>query len=347
MADHSPITLKKIAEKAGLAVSTVSYALRNSPQVSRATCLKVQSLARELGYRPNTRVAGLMSHIRQAHSRQAIETIAFIWVDCDRLRSQQTHFFQLLIFGARKRADQIGYKLQEFWLEDPGMSPRRIRDILLAQGITGIIFSAATMHDSINLGIDLSPFASAVIGSTSWTPECHRTAHDHYGGMMECLSQLSQTGIERPAAIIDPSVNERCRRSYEAAFNTFAPQPTPSRYLRLTRWRDGEEMVGWLRSLKTDGLIINSYRYLGEELVKRLQSEMGLPIVSLYLRPNDPDMWGIDQCYDQIAANAVDLVAGQLNNNEYGTPTFPHVLHFSGRWAHSGNLTGDVEALEE
>ncbi len=47
------VTIKDIAEKAGVSFSTVSKALRNSPLVQEKTKLKVLRIAEELGYEPN------------------------------------------------------------------------------------------------------------------------------------------------------------------------------------------------------------------------------------------------------------------------------------------------------
>ena len=41
---------------------------------------------------------------------------------------------------------------------------------------------------------------------------------------------------------------------------------------------------------------------------------------------------GIDDRYDLVAANAVDLVVSQLNGNESGVPAIPRMLLFPGGW---------------
>ena len=46
-------TLKTISEITGLAVTTVSRALKNGPELSIETRARVNEVARELGYRPD------------------------------------------------------------------------------------------------------------------------------------------------------------------------------------------------------------------------------------------------------------------------------------------------------
>ena len=55
------VTIKDIAEKAGVSFSTVSKALRNSPLVQEKTKLKVLRIAKELGYEPNIAARQLVS----------------------------------------------------------------------------------------------------------------------------------------------------------------------------------------------------------------------------------------------------------------------------------------------
>ncbi|MEV1023303.1 LacI family DNA-binding transcriptional regulator [Streptomyces sp. NPDC050264] len=47
------VTLKDVAERAGVSIKTVSNVVRDAPRVSEATRARVMSAVRELGYRPN------------------------------------------------------------------------------------------------------------------------------------------------------------------------------------------------------------------------------------------------------------------------------------------------------
>ncbi|RYY19212.1 MAG: LacI family transcriptional regulator, partial [Chitinophagaceae bacterium] len=48
-------TLKEIARRLNVSVSTVSRSLVNHPRIGLGTRLKVQQLAKQLGYEPNTK----------------------------------------------------------------------------------------------------------------------------------------------------------------------------------------------------------------------------------------------------------------------------------------------------
>jgi hypothetical protein len=55
-------------------------------------------------------------------------------------------------------------------------------------------------------------------------------------------------------------------------------------------------------------------------------------IVLLDWRPDFPKFGGIEQGEDIIAANAVDLVVGQLHRNERGVPERMKMVLFPGLW---------------
>ena len=53
------VTIKDIARVAGVSHTTVSRALREHPAISQETVSRVQQIANELGYVPNTAARGL------------------------------------------------------------------------------------------------------------------------------------------------------------------------------------------------------------------------------------------------------------------------------------------------
>jgi LacI family transcriptional regulator len=55
------VTIKDIAEKLGISPSTVSRALKDHPDISKATKKAVRELAAELNYEPNAIALSLLS----------------------------------------------------------------------------------------------------------------------------------------------------------------------------------------------------------------------------------------------------------------------------------------------
>lgn len=329
------VTLTAIAQEAGVSLATVSYALRKHPKISAETREAVMRAAERLGYRPNPRVASLMAHIRGGRAGTAREALAFVWVHTTRQESQEDSFLRSVFAGARRRAAQLGFGLEEFWLSDPGMTGRRLEQILRTRGIVGVVFSPVmTAEETITLDWNWSCFASAVVGNVSWTPELHHAGHHHFLGMRMALRELEKIGLVRPAAVIERNANERSKHAWRAAFLTqHRDAQAAAELIRVAGVADFAATAAWLRAVKADSLLVSDNTLLNNPVIVPTCRELGLRIFTLHWE-NDgaAAVGGVDQCYDRIAGYAVDLVATQLNVNETGVPDLPSLMLFPGRW---------------
>ena len=329
------VTLSDIAEQVGLSLATVSYALRQHAKISAATRARVATAARKLGYRPNPRVASLMAHIRGAQSRAHQERIAFIWVHTSRAQARENVFLKNVFAGARERANQMGFILEEFWTNDVGMTDQRLEHILRARGIVGVVLSPVTSAETaITLGGDWRHFSAAVIGNVTWTPELHHAGHHHFLAMRMALLELAKLGCKRPAALIESTVHERNKHAYLASFLAHHPHAAEARRLvRVVARGSSSNLHAWLRAIRADALIVSHTDLLDLPGVARAARELGIPRVTLYWGKETPrTIGGIDQCQDRVAGHAIDLVAAQLNANETGVPDLPRMMLFPGKW---------------
>lgn len=330
----SRVSLKAIAAASGHAVATVSYALRNHEKIPEETRARIQAVAASLGYRINPRVSHLMAYVRGHHQTQYGERLAFIWMHASRAAARRDAFLTKVFEGASRRAQQAGFTLDEFYTNDPGMTDRRLEQILRTRGIVGVVLSPVTTNEAtLTLDWDWSGFAPAVIGNVTWTPELHHAGHHHYLGMQTALSELAKIGARCPAAIIEPESNTRAKRAWEAAFLMHHPCARRARGLvRVPAQNDKRSLAAWLRQSHADALIVSAGSLLEAPGLRAACAELRMPLASLYWDPGQPQLAGIDQCYDRIAAHAVDLVISQLNSNETGVPDLPRMMLFPGRW---------------
>ena len=177
------ITLQQIARTAGCSLATVSYALRADARIRPETRALVQEVAKQLGYRPNPRFSALMSHIRRSRPVAAGERIAFVWVHTPRTEWAKDPFLQRVFFGAKARAEALGYGLEQFWTAERGITDRRLSQVMKSRGIVGVLLSPVMHEAEVTLALEWSCFAPAVIGSARWNPELHHAGHHHYLAM--------------------------------------------------------------------------------------------------------------------------------------------------------------------
>lgn len=331
MAQIQPSSLVEVAREAGVALSTASLAMRGSSLVKAATAARVKAVAERLGYRADLRVGSLMARIRRTKGAQERERLAFVWVSATRPETRRDWFCKVTFAGARRRAEELGCVLEEFWLHDGGMTAARLEKILVTRGITGVVFSAPVHDMEVSVEWNWAHFAAAVIGNSEFYPSLHRAGHYHYRSMWTAMEKLRAAGSRRPAAVLHAPHHRRIHGVHQAAF--VANHPLPRQALAMARFgvpATEAETREWLAKVKADALIF----VVGPsvETVKQLRAIPALKAVVTLAAPVTKLLPGIDMREDLIASSAVDLVVAQLHRNERGVPAHPTTLLLEGEW---------------
>lgn len=326
-------TLKHIARETGLAVSSVSYALRGAPNIPPETARRVREVAERLGYRRNARIGELMAQVRRGRGPDVRDLLALVWLETGAGRSYTREVAE----GAKSRAEQRGYALQEFTLAEAGGRPRRLADILAARGIPGVVFAPVFLRSRVELDWPWEQFAVAVIGTAEWPVALSRAAHHHYEAMRLALAGLARLGARRPAVWLHRAADERAHRGWQAAWLAYGPTSARSRLWLTEGDREIEDIAAWLARTRADGVIVSDSGY-----TPRLRATGWDGVVVTLNRRTPRDVPGIDQAYGVIAGHAVDLVVAQLQCNERDPPETPRALLFPGRWTEAAGRAHTV-----
>jgi len=345
------MTMRQLAELAGVSSATVSLALRGDPSISIETRDRIKRLAIENGYRTDAVVASLMTRLRTARVKRVCDKIAILtsWRDRKEQREAKicNHNYIGMLAGIRQRADELGYEIEEFWTKEPGLTAARLSKILYTRGIRGVILAPlgrAVGHLSLNWPY----FATATLTYTVRKPDVHRVTHSHYNGIQLALRQLKHRGYKRPgfATMIDQ--NDRVKGAWLGGY--LAYQQTIRRTDRisplLTSSLTFEEFRTWYEKSKPDVVISNLAAPFRSPLRMLLEMGCKVPVdvgyVSLDQVPSEQEGFkiiaGIDQLAFQQGAATVDLVIKQVQNNEFGLPRFPLTLHLDGVWREGGTV---------
>lgn len=330
--DVSSPNLQDIADQLGISKMTVSRALRGEPHVQTALRTRILETAATLGYRPDPEISKLMTHMRQKRRSQAPRTLAFIWAEKEPSDLGFSSWSQQLILGARQRAEQLGFQLDEFHLAAKGMTGRRLSGILEARGIPGFILSPLISRSRGHVSMRWEKFSSVVIGLGYARPALHRVHHHHYLGMMTAMRHLKKLGYKRIGYYGGSVINERMFSAWSASFLAHHPLPLKQAetLLCLRREPSRQDFQQWLAKVKPDAVIEG-----GHSLPEWLE---GIPlpeqpgIVTLGWRADRPQVAGIDQQADVLGAAAVDLLVAQEQQNERGLPKYPKIVMTEGTW---------------
>jgi LacI family transcriptional regulator len=223
------------------------------------------------------------------------------------------------------------------------MTDRRLSQVIKSRGIVGVLLSPVIHEAEVTLDLEWNCFAPAVIGSARWSPELHHAGHHHYLAMRLTLEKLAAAGCRRPMAIIEAGVNERARRAWEAAFTVFHPnRAAAAELLRVGLPEDRRALARLIEVNRPDAVVVSDHATFEQFRAMDVGGSSELPVFNLHWLPSSPEIGGIDQSYDMVAANAVDLVVSQLNSNETGAPAWPRMLLFPGRWVEPVLRSPDV-----
>lgn len=130
------VTLKDIAEQLNISVTTVSKALKDYPDVSKKTKLRVKELAKTLNYRPNA----FAVHLRTKESKTIGLVIPVI----------VHHFFSNVIRGIISQAEKKGYLVIILQSNESYELEKKQIDLLLSQRVDGILISLANGTANFN-----------------------------------------------------------------------------------------------------------------------------------------------------------------------------------------------------
>ncbi|MBI4024549.1 MAG: LacI family DNA-binding transcriptional regulator [Verrucomicrobia bacterium] len=340
MPEQPHVSMETVAKRAGVNRSTVSLSLRNDPRLPAETRDRIQSIARELGYRPNPAVSTLMSGIRRRRYVRDRETIALVFQIPARLAAEQrTRVSDGYLSGATERADQLGFQLEQFWGKDENLSARRLSDILQTRNIRGVLLwpvEAARGH----ISLDLSKFAVATLGYSVWKPDMHRAAVNHYQGVMLALRTLRRRGYRRIGLAINAKTDERVNHQNTAAFYVFREQlPRRDRVDPfIARQFDQKHFTRWFEKQQPDAVLGNASTILSwlRQCRKRTPEDVGF--VHLQWEEGPATCAGIRQNAKDVGAAGMGLIVAQLYENETGLPTRPKLVLIQGDWIEGGTV---------
>lgn len=130
------VTLKQIAENLGISITTVSKALKDYPDVSKATKALVKQEAKKLRYKPNAFAVNL-------RTRES-KTVGLI------IPEVVHHFFSSVINGIIEQAEKKGYLVIILQSNESYKLEKKQIDLLISKRVDGIMISLANKTEDIS-----------------------------------------------------------------------------------------------------------------------------------------------------------------------------------------------------
>ncbi|MDX2079855.1 MAG: LacI family DNA-binding transcriptional regulator [Terrimicrobiaceae bacterium] len=338
-------TMNDVARAAGVSKNTVSLALRHSPQIPVKTRERILRLARRMGYSLNPTVACLMAELRRSRQPGSQAGLALVNANLDRRAFREHPTIPSYVSGCRRRASELGYFTDDFWLHEPGLSGAALVRRLRARNLRGIVL-VGLMHDN-RLPDDFravwEQFPTVVTGVRTQNPALPFAASDHHmllrGAVEECL----RAGRRRPGLVIDRHIDRLVEGRFRAGFAAaqgvlrVADRLPPFLFVAddAQRWTKFRE---WFTRRRPDVLLSLYHDVEGPVRTMGLRVPEDVGLVQLEWRPDHPHWAGMDQHNDITGEAAVEMVTSMIQNGYHGVPAFPRATFIGSTWRPGATL---------
>jgi len=199
------VRLKDIALHAGVSVMTVSKALRDAPDVSAATKVRIRELAKQMGYVPDTAAQGLRT--------RATRLLGLV------VSSLTNPIFARMVLAIEERAYQLGYDLIIAHTHNKPDREAACIQRLLSRRVEGLIISPVyrlAAEDRVYHELQANGTPTIILGHTA--PFCSsfvNVACDDEAGAHDSTKHLLKQGHKRIAFLAGPPVTPWTRERFE------------------------------------------------------------------------------------------------------------------------------------
>lgn len=337
-------SMKQIAERAGVHVSTVSLALRNSPKLASATRERIRKLANEMGYKPNPMVVALMQQRRRRTPSQFHGIIAFITHSPNSDILKTNEYIARIYRTASAHAEELGYKLDHFEVFDYGGDPKRLERALHARNIRGLFFPPPENSQGEIVALNWEHFVPVTMSTSIIHPPMDRIDGDHHASARLAFQQCIERGYRRPGFVTLASSDHRTQGRWRAGF--LASQQETKQCQRIpVLMGTSTELEGTFESwylrwrpdvIFANGLTLQICIPALESLGVQIPEECA--IVMLNIHDWDDPRSGIYTAIEISSSRAIDHIVSRLHRNIYGLPNYPQTSIFPPIWKEGKTL---------
>jgi len=315
------MTLKNLAKELKVSISTVSKALRDSPEISTETIEKVKDLAKKYNYRPNKIALSLKSN--------RTLTIGVIIPDI------LNRFYSKVLNGIHDSADRHGYDVITINTKESILKEIDSLQILSSGTVDGVIIAMSEETLNKNNYSHLKEFTMketpiVMFDRVTDKINCDKVIIDDFDAIyneVKSLKDLGRKKIGFITTINDLNVGKYRANGYRKASFDFFGKFNKNLILRISKNHDKHiEIEKFIKKNKPDALIsadiicgvisINIARNLNIDVPKELSVVgFGDKTISEY---STPKLTTIYQHGTEIGNRSVELLVDRMNSKWFG-----------------------------
>jgi len=216
-------TIKDLAKAAGVSITTISRALNGYSDVNEKTRKRIQSIADEMGYRPNAVARSLVT--------KKTRTIGVILSEINREGAKDSLAFETLC-GINDRAVELDYDILLFSTNPKKQLSKSYADLCKERNVDGAILSGLRLHDPyLEEVVHKTNFPCVLIDIPAESRDVGHVTTDNVRGATAAVNHLIGLGHRRIAMInghdeaaVSQDRLEGYRQALEAAGIPFDPK---------------------------------------------------------------------------------------------------------------------------
>jgi LacI family transcriptional regulator len=223
-------------------------------------------------------------------------------------------------------------------MREPGLSHKRLSEILKTRSISGLVVASHVRELDDVLEFDWANFSAVKIDFFPHEPQLPVVTSDHLQIIRLATKKARQMGYRRIAFVMDEGWDITVDRLWSAGF-LWEQQLLPARdRLPAYLFPNEEPLEDWVRRVRPEVIISK-----GEFVLPTLE-EMGLRVpediafVDIFLEHGDGQTAGVKQSYTAVGALAIEMLAGQMQQNRRGIPLVPTQTCVEGIWFDGASL---------
>jgi LacI family transcriptional regulator len=330
------ITLRDVAHRSNVHVSTVSLALRNSPRLSRDTRIRIQAIAKEMGYSHDALLDALLAYRDSSRRKKNPPVLAYVTSWPLELNAVSHH--RLYWQGAKQRAAELGFKLEHFSLAKPGMTDVRLSKILFSRGINGVVLSSFA-KGSPEVNFDWEQFSAVRIELQPVWPPFSTTAVDHVRAILEAVRQARDLGYGRPGFMLGHDWSELVEHHWKMGFlwaqQSLEPADRLPAFLFKADWKNVPRefhFKAWYSEHRPD-VLIGPYFHIEARLGDlSLAVPRDVAVIDPFLEGPHEFYAGIIHKFEEVGARAIDNLVVAVTRNMRGIPSVMVRTYVDGFW---------------
>lgn len=349
MSEHR-VTLSDIAAKAGVHVTTVSLAMRNHPRLPETTRKRIQAIAADMGYAPDPFLRALVSYRGRVMPRKNPPTLAYVSNWTTRWGWKKVTAHPQFFAGAQTAAQSLGFNLEHFWMQEPGLTHGRLSRILYSRGINGLIIASHGREMGDDLQFDWDHFSAVKIDYFPHQPALHNVTNHQGDIVRQAVRKVVAAGYQRVGLVMHRGWDHAVDYQWTAGFLCEQQVSLLTEPIPIHRFPEHDPVERWLNEAKEDvepepgpfrawldrhrpDVILSKGSFVLPLLKKMgVRVPRDVAFVDLFLEGTDGQLAGVRQNHEAVGALAVELLAGQLQNNKYGVPDIPTTTFVEGTW---------------